>query len=90
MQVVFAEAQDAPRVRAALAGVMGILDLIVDDKVLRARADQGVTAVSPILGALDAAGLKVASVHLAHPSLDDVYLRHTGRSFAQAEGALNA
>ena len=90
VQVVFAEVQDAPKVRAALAAVAGIHDLIIDDKILRARADQGATAVPPILGALDAAGLKVASVHLAHPSLDDVYLRHTGRSFAQAEGATTA
>jgi ABC-2 type transport system ATP-binding protein len=86
VQILFAEIQDAPRVRAALAMVPGIRDLIVDDKVLRARADHAATAVAPILGALDVAGLKVASVHLAQPSLDDVYLRHTGRSFAEAEG----
>ena len=88
VQVVFAEVQDAPKVREALANVPGIRDLLIDDKFLRARVDQGATAVPPILGALDAAGLKVASVNLAHPSLDDVYLRHTGRSFAQAEGAV--
>jgi len=85
VQILFAEIQDAPRVRAALASVQGISDLLIDDKILRARADHGATAVPPILGALDAAGLKVASVHLSQPSLDDVYLRHTGRSFAQAE-----
>lgn len=85
VQVVFAEIQDAPRVKAALAQVGGIRDLVVDDKILRARADQAATAVAPILGALDAAGLKVVSVHLAQPSLDDVYLHHTGRSFAAAE-----
>jgi ABC-2 type transport system ATP-binding protein len=59
--------------------------LVVDDKILRARADQAATAVAPILAALDAGGLKVVSVHLAQPSLDDVYLHHTGRSFASAE-----
>jgi ABC-2 type transport system ATP-binding protein len=85
IQILFAEIQDAPRVREALANVQGIRDLLVDDKVLRARADHAATSVAPILGALDAAGLKVLSVQLAHPSLDDVYLHHTGRSFAQAE-----
>ena len=90
VQVVFAEAQDAPKVRAALANVPGIRDLLIDDKILRARADHGASAVPPILGALDSAGLKVASVQLSHPSLDDVYMRHTGRSFAQAEGAASA
>jgi len=90
VQVLFAEVQDAPRVRAALGSVCGISDLLVDDKVLRVRADHGAAAIPPILGALDAMGLKVASVHLSHPSLDDVYLRHTGRSFAQAEAAQGA
>ncbi len=89
IQVLFEHAQDAPKVRAALAAVPAIHDLVIDDKILRARADQGAKAIPPVLGALDAAGLKVASVHLAHPSLDDVYLRHTGRSFAQAEEGLN-
>ena len=86
VQVLFAEATDEAHVRAALSAVTGIRNIAVDGKSLRARADQGATAVPPILGALDAAGLKVASVQLSHPSLDDVYLRHTGRSFAEAEG----
>ena len=38
-----------------------------------------------VLGALEAGGIDVASVTVARPSLDDVYLRHTGRSFEEAE-----
>jgi ABC-2 type transport system ATP-binding protein len=34
-----------------------------------------------VLGALEARGLDVASVTVSRPSLDDVYLRHAGRSF---------
>ena len=48
VQVVFAEAQDGPRVRAALASVAAIQDLLIDDKILRARADHGASAVPPI------------------------------------------
>ena len=33
-----------------------------------------------MLAALDAHGVKAASVTLARPSLDDVYLRHAGRT----------
>jgi len=40
------------------------------------------------LFALEEAGIRVSSATVARPSLDDVYLRHTGRSFARAhEGA---
>ena len=37
------------------------------------------------LAALESSGVGVASVTVARVSLDDVYLRHTGRTFQQAE-----
>src|SRR6185503_16584579 len=52
---------------------------------LRGDADEGASAVPLVLGALEAGGVEVASVTVARPSLDDVYLRHTGRSFEEAE-----
>jgi ABC-2 type transport system ATP-binding protein len=42
--------------------------------------------VPAVLAALDAHGVAAASVTLARPSLDDVYLRHAGRRFAHADG----
>jgi ABC-2 type transport system ATP-binding protein len=38
-----------------------------------------------VLQTLEASGVRVASVTVARPSLDDVYLRYTGRTFSQAE-----
>jgi ABC-2 type transport system ATP-binding protein len=40
-----------------------------------------------VLTALEGAGLSVASVTVARASLDDVYLRHTGRTFEESESA---
>jgi ABC-2 type transport system ATP-binding protein len=37
-----------------------------------------------VLAALEDAGITVASVTVARPSLDDVYLRYVGRSFEVA------
>jgi ABC-2 type transport system ATP-binding protein len=72
-------------VEAALAPLRGIRELVVEGTTLRARADEGARAVPAVLGALEAGGVEVASVTVARPSLDDVYLRHTGRSFEEAE-----
>jgi ABC-2 type transport system ATP-binding protein len=72
-------------VQAALDPVPGIRELVVEGTLLRARADEGARAVPLVLGALEAGGIDVASVTVARPSLDDVYLRHTGRSFEEAE-----
>jgi ABC-2 type transport system ATP-binding protein len=72
-------------VHAALAGVGGVRDLTIEGRALRARADDGARAVPSILQALEAHGIAVASVLVARPSLDDVYLRYTGRTFDAAE-----
>ena len=62
-------------------------DVAVDGLMLRGRSADGAGAVPALLGALESAGVVVASVTVARPSLDDVYLRHTGRSFTAAEQA---
>jgi ABC-2 type transport system ATP-binding protein len=72
-------------VRAALERLDGVSEVAVEGRALRARADHGATAVPPILAALELAGVPVAAVRVARPTLDDVYLRHAGRTFAQAE-----
>jgi ABC-2 type transport system ATP-binding protein len=64
--------------------VDGIHDVTLEGRALRARARDGGAAVPAILAALEAHGVQAASVTLARPSLDDVYLRHAGRSFTHA------
>jgi ABC-2 type transport system ATP-binding protein len=70
---------------AAVARVSGITEVGVDGRVLRARVANGAAAIPSIITALEQNGLRVASATVARPSLDDVYLRHAGRSFQQAE-----
>src|SRR5919108_581706 len=70
---------------AALSHVAGVSELTVDGRLLRARVDNGAAAIPSLISALERAGLQVASATVARPSLDDVYLRHAGRSFQQAD-----
>jgi ABC-2 type transport system ATP-binding protein len=91
VQIDFADMEsgnlpDENKIRQALERVNGLREITVDGILLHARADQGATAVPLMITALESAGAKVASVKVARPSLDDVYLRYTGRTFEQAEG----
>jgi ABC-2 type transport system ATP-binding protein len=72
-------------VREALARVDGLDEMVFDERVLHARAEDGARTVPAVLAALDGADLEVASVTVARPSLDDVYLRFAGRTFGEAE-----
>jgi ABC-2 type transport system ATP-binding protein len=72
-------------VDGALAPLDGVREITIEARTLRARADHGASAVPAVLAALEGAGVRVASVTVARPSLDDVYLRHAGRSFEEAD-----
>ncbi len=70
-----------PRAVSVLSRIDGIASPLVQGSRVSARADHAATRVPAVLSALEGAGIAVAAVTVARPSLDDVYLRHTGRSF---------
>ncbi|HZP51122.1 ATP-binding cassette domain-containing protein [Actinocrinis sp.] len=76
---------DVERGRDLLGEMTVVKEVAQDGRILRARAADGAGTVPGLIGALDAAGITVTAVTVARPSLDDVYLRHTGRSFSAAE-----
>ncbi|HYC81339.1 MAG TPA: ATP-binding cassette domain-containing protein [Solirubrobacterales bacterium] len=76
---------DEPAVREALGRVDGLTEVTFTDSTVHARAEDGARTVPAVLAALEGAGRKVASVTVARPSLDDVYLRFAGRTFGSAE-----
>ena len=69
---------------AAVLQRTGLREVTSEGASLRGRADNGARAVPAVLAALEDGGIAVASVTVARPSLDDVYLRHAGRSFEVA------
>ncbi|MEA5455565.1 ATP-binding cassette domain-containing protein [Sinomonas sp. JGH33] len=76
---------DPARARGVLERIPSIWEVSCDARIIRARTDDGAAALPQALAALDAAGVAVASATLARPSLDDVYLRHTGRAYSAAD-----
>ena len=85
IHVDLAQVVEEGRVRAALSGVSAIRELSLEGASVRARADNGATVVPAMITALESGGARVASVRVTRPSLDDVYLRHTGRTFSEAD-----
>lgn len=82
VQVELAEGDS--QARAVLERVPELREITVDGCTVRGRTDDGARALPPVLAALEEAGIGVTSATLSRPSLDDVYLRHTGRSLAAA------
>ncbi len=70
-----------------VVGEAGLADVVVDGAQVRGRAESGSAALPAVLAALESAGITVASATVARPSLDDVYLRYTGRTYRTEEVA---
>ncbi|MBO9555737.1 ATP-binding cassette domain-containing protein [Cellulomonas sp.] len=80
---------DAALVRSVAAGIAGLGDVVVHVEGpvgrLVARTPDGPAVVGPTIAALQAAGVRHGAVGVSRPTLDDVYLRHAGRSWTAAE-----
>ncbi len=73
-------ADDPAGALAALEGLEGVRETSTSGRVLRVAVDSGGQVLLGIMRAMDAASVPVASIQLARPTLDDVFLTLTGRS----------
>jgi ABC-2 type transport system ATP-binding protein len=88
VQIELSTTPDVAKARAAVAAlgsIPGLRDVTLEGRRLSARVDDGAAALPRALAALDDAGVPVATVTAARPSLDDVYLRYAGRRFEEAD-----
>src|SRR5947209_1269431 len=76
---------DTALVLSALAALPVVRDVLIAGRDVSARSDDGAAAVPVVLAALQRAGVNAASVAVARPSLDDVYLRYTGRRYSESQ-----
>jgi ABC-2 type transport system ATP-binding protein len=84
VQVELPADADASLVRGVLASLPEVREVVIAGRDVSARSDDGAAAVPVVLAALQRAGVSAASVAVARPSLDDVYLRHTGRRYSES------
>ena len=81
------EVEDVARATEVLAAQPEARDVTPVERGLRVTVDRGETQALPLMRRLDEAGVRVSALHVAHPSLDDVFLTLTGRSLRDAPAA---
>jgi len=82
--VVVGTDDEAGRALELLRSQPFVREATLADGIVRLYVDRGETAMPQILRTLDSAGIALASLSLNRPSLDDVFLRQTGRSLRDA------
>ena len=78
---------DPDHVLATVRGQSFVREANAEDGLVRLYVDQGDSAVPQLIRVLDDAGLRARTLTLARPSLDDVFLRQTGRSLREEPAA---
>lgn len=81
---------DAPGAQALLEDQSGVHELTVDKVRLRLVVSDGGAALPELLRRLDQHDISPRSVSLSEPTLDDVFLRFTGRSLRDSHAAAPA
>jgi ABC-2 type transport system ATP-binding protein len=71
---------DSAQAKAILADYQGVREISLDGRAIRMTVEHGEEALPGMLRALDAHDIALASIQLARPTLDDVFLTLTGRS----------
>ena len=64
-----------------------VREITAEGDVVRLYVEDGGTAIPHLLRLLDGAGIALRSMNLSEPTLDDVFLRQTGRSLRDAGGS---
>src|SRR6266571_9137626 len=81
--VTFSVAGDQQRAMDAIKDQDFVREARLEDGSVHLYVDRGEVAMPAILRLLDGAGLRLTTVELHRPSLDDVFLRQTGRSLRE-------
>ncbi len=87
VQVEIAVGHDAEAAAQLLRSTPGLSNVIREGQTCSAQAEEGAHVIPKLIAALEAAGLPVSHVAMSRPSLDEVYLSVTGKSFTKADAA---
>src|SRR5258706_5800634 len=90
VQVEIASGYSADSAKTLLLGMAGLSQVIVEGQTCSAQAQEGARMIPALITALEAAGLPVSHVSMSRPSLDEVYLSITGKSFDKADATATA
>jgi len=83
VKLTLLDSKDAARALEVAKAVVEVRDWFEYEPLLHLTVEKGDVAVPVLLRALDAAGVPVHAVEVSRPSLDDVFLKLTGRDLRE-------
>ena len=78
---------DVAATEASLTGLTGLERIVAEPDALALYVEDGASSIAEIVRRLDSDALRVGAISVARPSLDDVFLKATGRRIEGEETA---
>jgi ABC-2 type transport system ATP-binding protein len=77
--------RDRPKARELLASLEGVTTVLDSEECLNVFAKNAGLLVADIVRAFDSSDIRLSSVSFSSPTLDDIFLQHTGRRIRPEE-----
>lgn len=77
--------RDRPKAREIIQSMTGVSQIIDSEECLSVYAKNAGLLIADIVRALDSSDIRIGSVTFSQPSLDDVFMKHTGRRIRTEE-----
>jgi ABC-2 type transport system ATP-binding protein len=77
--------KDNPQAKEIIKSMTGVTDIMDSEECLTVYAKNAGPLIADIVRALDSSDIRLASVTFSSPSLDDVFMKHTGRRIRTEE-----
>lgn len=71
--------KDGPKAKEIIQSMIGVTEIIDSEECLNVYAKNAGLLIADIVRALDSSDIRITSVTFSSPSLDDVFIKHTGR-----------
>ena len=76
-------ARGSPELIERLQRLPGVTEVRADGNAVDVYADRGGPLIGAIASAVGESGTELCDVHISEPSLENLFLHHTGRSLRQ-------
>jgi ABC-2 type transport system ATP-binding protein len=77
--------RDRPKAKSIIQSMTGVGDIKDSEECILVYAQNASSLIADIVRALDSSDIRLTSVTFSQPSLDDVFLKHTGRRIRTEE-----
>ena len=71
--------RDREKAKNLIKSLTGVKEIVDSDECINVYAENASSLIADIVRALDSTSIQLTSVTFSQPSLDDVFIKHTGR-----------